>query len=96
MNKYRCKEGFAIELCDDDGGFTGRWREITEGSVWELSDDDYRFVGGADTVRLDRQEGRRCEWLEITKEHFEQYFEPVQEEQPLLYASTEEIIDGCP
>jgi len=70
--KYICTEEFALDRVDDEGFFTGDVLIVAKGSVWERSTEDYRFVGAADTVRL---EGDNYQWLEITKEHLDMYFE---------------------
>lgn len=70
--KYICTEEFALDRVDDDGSFTGEVLIIAKGSIWERSTEDYRFVGAADTVRL---EGNNYSWLEITKERLDMYFE---------------------
>ena len=71
MKQYICKESFPLETVDDDGFHTEDFMWIEKGSVWELSEDPYRFVGGPQTVHLD---GDNYQWLEITVEHLNMYF----------------------
>ncbi|MGL4108344.1 hypothetical protein [Clostridium sp. LP20] len=71
---YKCIKGFLIEVCDGDG-FTveDEYIEIENGSIWFTPEDkDYRFIGGE--IRL---ESNDVEWIEITKEHLEEYFKEV-------------------
>jgi len=78
MKRYVCKEGFSIEMVDDDGFFTGEYQEVEKGSLWERSEDPYRMVGAADTVRLNRLgSDDTISWLEITTENLAMHFEEV-------------------
>lgn len=70
--KYVCIEEFALDRVDDDGFFTGDVLIVAKGSVWDRAEGPFRLVGAADTVRL---EGDNYQWLEITKEHLDMYFE---------------------
>lgn len=71
MKSYKCKESFCVSKCDGDG-FSDGEMIIGKGSVWDLDDSDYRFIGGE--VRLENSEG---EWLEISQEWLVRYFEEV-------------------
>lgn len=78
MNRYVCKEGFSIEMVDDDGFFTEEYREVEKGSLWERSEDPYRMVGAPDTVKLNSLDNDdTLSWLEITTEDLAMYFEEV-------------------
>ena len=77
MKKYRCKVGFALDRYDDDGRLMEGYEEFEEGSVFECSEDGFRIAGGPDTVHLENGK----QWLEITQEHLEAFFEPVDEER---------------
>lgn len=78
MNRlYICKKGFLVDLLDDDGGFTEEYMEIDEGTLWERSEDPYRFAGGPDSVRLVGRKEMQDKWMEITEEHLQEYFEPL-------------------
>lgn len=72
MKQYICKEAFTLDLVDDDSFFTGDVMWVEKGSVWERDEAPHRFVGGSDTVRL---LGDNYQWLEITEEHLNMYFE---------------------
>ena len=74
VKKYVCTQKFVLSAVDDNGFDTGKYVVIEEGSVWERTDDPYRFIGGYDTVRLI---GKNCSWLEIAKERLEVYFKEV-------------------
>ena len=72
---YICKKGFMLSLVDDDGGLTEQEMECDEGTLWERSEDPYRFAGGHDTVRLVGRKEMEGHWMEITEEHLNEYFE---------------------
>ena len=72
---YECIKGFLIEVCDEDG-FTieNEYMDIDKGTIWYIPEDkDYRFIDGE--VRLEND----TEWIEITKEHLEEYFKLISE-----------------
>lgn len=73
--KHICIESFMIEVCDDDGFFTGKENIIKEGTIWEV-DKNTNYLGGE--VHLERiyksKKAKSRYWIEITKEHFEKYF----------------------
>ena len=73
---YECIKGFSIEVCDEDG-FTieNEYMDIDKGTIWYIpEDEDYRFIDGE--VRLENDD---AEWIEITKEHLEEYFKLISE-----------------
>ena len=72
--KYICKEGFAVEMYDDDGWSTDEYMEIEEGEVYEVNDDWHRIAGGRDTVRLENNQNGN--WLELLQETIDRYFVP--------------------
>ena len=68
---YKCIKGFSIDVCDGDG-FTieNEYINVDEGTIWDVPEDkDYRLIGGE--VRL---ENDNLGWIEISKEHLEEYF----------------------
>lgn len=73
MKQAQCIKGFSLEKCDDDG-FTieNEYLIVEENTVWNISDDDYRVIGGE--VRLENEDGT---WLEISSETFEDCFEEI-------------------
>lgn len=75
--KYRCKAGFLIDRYDDDGHDMEEYEEIEEGTVFEKSEDAFRIAGGPDTIHLENG----IQWIEITQEHLEEYFEPLEEDE---------------
>ncbi|GCD13180.1 hypothetical protein [Clostridium tagluense] len=71
---YRCIKGFSLEKCDDNG-FTieEEYETVEQGSIWHIPEDEnYRFISGE--IRLESDD---LSWVEITKEHLEEYFEIV-------------------
>ena len=76
IKTYRCIETFYLDECDDNGFPTDKQFAIVKGSRWqEDTDCKERMVGGSDTVRLDRLAPKKCQWIEITKERLEEFFE---------------------
>lgn len=77
MKKYRCKVGFLLDRYDDDGFYTDEYEEVEEGSVFERSEDWHRIAGGPDSIRLENGK----QWMEITQDYLDAYFEPIDEER---------------
>lgn len=77
--EYRCKKSFYIYRSDDNGMLTEKQFTVVKGSRWkEDTECKYRICGGPDTIRLDRIAPKKNEWLEVTKETLEKYFELVK------------------
>lgn len=74
--EHKCKETLYLEQCDDSGMLTDKQFAVVKGSLWQ-EDTEYkhRICGGQDTVRLDRIAPKKKEWIEITRDTLEQYFE---------------------
>lgn len=72
---YICKKDFLADILDDDGRLTEEYMEVDEGTLWERSEDPYRFAGGPDTVRLEGRKEMKGSWMEITEEHLNEFFE---------------------
>ena len=72
---FKCIKGFLIEVCDGDGTtIENEYMTIEKGTIWNIpKDEDYRFIDGE--VRLENDD---IGWIEITKEHLEEYFEEVK------------------
>ena len=76
LREYKCKETLYLEKCDENGMLTGKQFAVGKGSRWqEDTECKRRICGGPDTVRLDRIAPKRTDWIEITEETLEQYFE---------------------
>lgn len=74
--EYKCKETLYLEKCDDNGMLTGKQFAVVKGSRWqEDTKYKYRICGGSETVRLDRIAPKKKDWIEITRDTLEQYFE---------------------
>lgn len=74
--EYKCKETLYLEKCDDNGMLTDKQFAVVKGSLWqEDTENKYRICGGPDTVRLDRIAPKRRDWIEITRDMLEKYFE---------------------
>lgn len=76
-NIVKCKKGFSIEKCDDNG-FTipNKYYTINEGEVWSIDKDERnKFLGGE--IRLTKDIKRGFSWMEISKETLEEHFQKV-------------------
>ena len=80
IKRYKCKETFYLEKCDDDDFLIGETFVVAKGGEWqEDTEDKYRLFGGPDTARLEKVNAN--DWIEITREMLEQYFERQEEVQ---------------
>lgn len=71
---YICKESFSVQVCDGDGfSIENKYRTTKVGTIWRNLEDGYRICGGE--IRLVLVDDRKLDWMEISKEHLEQYFE---------------------
>jgi hypothetical protein len=67
---YKCTDTFFIDTVDDEGfSLEDEQMTIPKGSIWNLPEEDYRFIGGE--IRL---ESDKHGWIEITNETLEQHF----------------------
>ena len=73
MKQYICIKGFAVDKYDDNGFSTNEYNYINKNDVFQLSDSNYRIIGGYESIRLDNSNI----WLEINKETLENYFREV-------------------
>jgi len=71
-----CKKSMTVNVHDDDGCYTEESMTINEGDKFQISESDFRLIGG--DVRLDSDDA----WLELSRAKFDQHFDVVEEEQP--------------
>lgn len=72
MKKYKCKKSFYVDKYDNDGFLIeNNGVVIEEGKIYKLDESGHTMIGGE--VHLDAADDGS--WLEITKEHLEDYFE---------------------
>lgn len=71
--KYRCIKNFNIEIYDDDWDPTGEYTVVYSGTIWELDENTNNISG---EVHLDNE---NLEWIEISRDTLEEYFEEVKE-----------------
>lgn len=69
--KYRCIKGFLLDVYDGDGFHVDETFDVEEGTVWEETEEN---LLGSD-VHLENE----THWIEIAKEHLEEYFAEVEE-----------------
>lgn len=75
MDKYMCIKSFSVDAYDDEGfSVENESFEVEKGTVWGVSNDNYRFVGGKESTRLENEEGR---WLEVYDDRIAHYFKRV-------------------
>lgn len=68
--EYLCISDFEVPDIDDEGRPKETKSRIIKGSIWNMSNEEYRFCAGKDSIRLECDE----RWIEITPEHFEECF----------------------
>lgn len=72
MKQYKCKKSFCVDKYDDYGFLIENSDVVIDkGKIYELDESGSTIVGGE--VHLDSVDDGS--WLEITKEHLEEYFE---------------------
>lgn len=75
MDKYKCTKSFSVDEYDDNGSMIeDRQFVVEKGTVWEVSDEKYRFVGGNDSTRLEDADGR---WLEVYDDTIAYHFQRI-------------------
>lgn len=79
--KYICTQDLYLDNYDADGFLIeNSYVRIPKGSVWEKDAESYKFIGGKDSIHLDRvwksKKAKTHQWIEITKEHLKEYFAP--------------------
>ena len=73
--RYRCKKSFSVDNYDGDGFLIENSSTvIEEGTLYDLDESSSTIIGGE--VHLDSVSDGS--WLEITKEHLEEYFEVME------------------
>ena len=73
MRNYICIKPLQLECYDDDGFvIENKYSEVTEGEVFQKSEEKFRCIGGTDSIRLENDK----QWLEITEETLNEYFKP--------------------
>lgn len=76
VKKVRCIKAFEVFEYDEDEFLTeNKYYEVPQNSIWELDETGYRIADGE--IRL---EDNDADWLEISKETFNEYFEYIREE----------------
>ena len=84
--QYRCIKEFAVEKYDEDGFLVeGKYFVVPVGSLWKVDSEFPNIVGDTDCVHLDRvwksKKAKSRQWLEVTKENFAEYFEPIEQKR---------------
>ena len=66
--KYRCINEFQLEIYDEHGIYTGEYKTIPAGTIWELNK-SADYIGGE--VHLDHADGS---WIETSRNILEKFF----------------------
>ena len=69
--KYKCIEGFSVEMFDDDGFTTDDVLDVEPGDVYEVETSGFRVLGVKNSIRLECENGN---WLELPQETVDRYF----------------------
>ena len=82
--KYICKQEFYLEKYDDNGfPIENKYTRIPKGSIWKEDVDNPKFIASEDSVHLDRRykskKSKTSQWIEITRENLNEYFEQYYE-----------------
>ena len=73
MVEYVCVKELCLDTYDNDGFFVEQGNAFVEvGEVFQRSEEKFRCVGGADSIRLENDK----QWLEISEETLNEYFKP--------------------
>ena len=78
--KYICIKNLYLDKYDDNGfPIENKYVRIPKGSIWEEDTKTPNFIASKDCVHLDRlfksKKAKTHQWIEITKEHLETYFQ---------------------
>ena len=72
---YRLKQDVTLDRYDDDGSWTEDVMYYQAGQLFQVwNDPPQRIAGGPNTIHLESDNG---DWMEITPEHFAEWFEQV-------------------
>ena len=83
--KYICTQDLYIDRYDADGfRIENKCKRVPKGSIWEIDTECIKFIGGKDSIHLDRvwksKKAKTHEWIEITKETFKTHFQRIYEQ----------------
>lgn len=70
--RYICTQDLYLEKYDDEGfHIENQYVRIPKDSIWEEDNESYKFVGGKDSIHLDRiwksAKAKTHQWIEIDK-----------------------------
>lgn len=77
--KYICTQDLYLDNYDVDGFLIeNSYVRIPKGSVWEEDEETIKFIGGKDSIHLDRvwksKKAKTHQWIEIEKTTLLAYF----------------------
>lgn len=70
MTRYKCVKPLVIDNYGEDGDLKNEHMVIDIDSIWEVNQEPHRFVGGADSIRLE-SDGN---WIEIYDDTLKGHF----------------------
>lgn len=78
--KYICIQDLYLDKYDAEGfRIENKYIRIPKGSIWEEDTECCKFIGGKDSIHLDRvwksKKAKTHQWIEITKEHLTMNFQ---------------------
>lgn len=79
--RYICTQDLYLDKYDADGFLIeNKYARIPKDSVWEEDTECCKFIGGKDSVHLDRvwksKKAKTSQWIEIDKGTLLAYFKP--------------------
>lgn len=80
--KYICTKDLYLNRYDEEGFYIeNKYAHIPKDSIWEEDEETIKFIGGKDSVHLDRvwksKKTKTHQWLEIDKTTLLTYFKPL-------------------
>ena len=84
MSKYICTQDLYLDNYDDNGFLIEKsYTRIPKDSIWEEDKETIKFIGGKDSIHLDRvwktKKAKTHQWIEIDKTTLLAYFKPLVE-----------------
>ena len=80
--RYICTQDLYLDKYDGEGFYIeNQYVRIPKDSIWEEDNESYKFVGGKDSIHLDRvwksTKAKTYQWIEIDKGTLLAYFKPL-------------------
>lgn len=84
--KYICTQDLYLDNYDADGFLIeNSYVRIPKDSIWEKDKETIKFVGGKDSIHLDRvwksKKAKTIQWIELDKTTLLTYFKPLRDSE---------------